>query len=206
MQHAESGDLRKQIRYLQTIRPSAASATLKGQLICDIIFGMRFVHSCKIIHRDLNPGNILVDGNGRGLLADFGLSRSLCSKRPPATDAITESYAAPEEKTGGECTEKVDVLSFGLVAYEIIEGNPPAPPPGPGGLPMIPRRFGALMQELLPLCWYMDPSRRPAFADILTKLQICGFQILDHADGSAIAQAAAKVLEMERALPKRPLK
>jgi 3-phosphoinositide dependent protein kinase-1 len=94
LQFAENRDLRKyfaQRSYARHLR----NPTLKGQLICDILMRMRFIHSHQIIRRDSKPKNIFLDKNWRGLIGDFGWCRAMSGKGPPTREAGSPFYAAP---------------------------------------------------------------------------------------------------------------
>jgi TPR repeat protein/tRNA A-37 threonylcarbamoyl transferase component Bud32 len=206
MQLAENGALSDHLnKYNFISQPLVRNPTRKAQLICDIVLGMRYIHSHGIIHRDLKPANILLDGKWRGLIGDFGWSRSTSAQGPPTAKAGTPLYAAPEMLTPGcRYNERVDVFAFALVLYEII-GNVPAFRGGrtSGQMPAIPDEFGPCMQQLIPRCWSSDPNDRPSFQAILDEFQGCGFAILPGADGNAISQAVSEILAVEKTLGQR---
>jgi serine/threonine protein kinase len=152
------------------------------------------------MHRDLKPANILVDENWRGLIGDFGLSRSMIGAGLPTPDVGTPLYAAPEQMTPGvQYTGKVDVFAFGLIVYEIIREIPVFREPRSTQLPSvtIPDGFGRLMQKLIPRCWSLNPNDRPSFESIICDFDSCGFSILPGADGRAISEAVSEVLKAE---------
>jgi serine/threonine protein kinase len=163
---------------------------------------MRYVHLHHIVHRDLKPDNILIDGNWRGLIGDFGLSRTLSGEGPPTDRTGTPLYAAPEQLIRHfRYTEKVDVFAFGLILYEIL-GHVPAFPRGrPAPFPDIPSSFGPLMHELIPRCWSLTSTDRPSFEEIFDSFSACKFAILPGADGEAISRSVSEVLELEKQHP-----
>jgi serine/threonine protein kinase len=173
--------------------------TRKATIICDIVMGMRHVHSHGIMHRDLKPANILLDEQWRGMICDFGLCRSLSAADPPTPFAGTLRYAAPEQREGGVYyTEKVDVFTFGLVAYEIIEGFP-ARRSGSDELPDPPASRGSLMQNLIRQCWSLIPSERPSFDDIFKTFREHDWAILPGVDRESIKTSVLKVWKLEQA-------
>jgi serine/threonine protein kinase len=175
-------------------------STRKARLICDIVIGMRYVHSCGMIHRDLKPDNILLDANGRGLICDFGLSRMQSAEGLPSGDAGTYQYAAPEQWRRGRYNEKVDVFSFGLVVYEIITGRRVFERRRSSRLPDLPQSFGRLMQNVIRRCWSSTPSDRPSFADIFNEFKESQWAVLPGADGERIAASVAEVTRSETGL------
>jgi serine/threonine protein kinase len=176
-------------------------ATRQGRLICDIVMGMKYVHSRGFMHRDLKPSNILLDEDWRGVICDFGLSRSLSATDLPGPHEGTLEYAAPEQWEPRDCyTEKVDVFAFGLVAYEIIRGYPVVSQARPSRLPEVPASFGSVMQNVIAHCWSLTPSERPSFQAIFNEFKKQGWNILPDVDAKTIAESVAEVNRLEKSL------
>jgi serine/threonine protein kinase len=186
------------------------SPTSKCRLICNIVLGMRYIHSCGIIHRDLKPSNILLDEEWRPKISDFGLSRRETSDGPPTANAGTVCYAAPEQWAEfGPHTTKTDVFSFGLVLYEIITGRSVFGELShwqvlkrmrARNLPTLPEEFGALMQKLIARCWSQDPRDRPSFAAIFDQFEESGFALLPGVNADEIRLSVNEVLSWEARL------
>ncbi|GMN54876.1 hypothetical protein TIFTF001_023999 [Ficus carica] len=136
-QHAGCGDFRAYLRRKGALKPIAALS-----FALDIARGMNYLHEHKpeaIIHRDLEPSNLLRDDSGHLKVADFGVSKLLKvaktvkEDRPVTsqdTSYLTKSscagrYVAPEVYRNEEYDTKVDVFSFALILQEMIEGCPP---------------------------------------------------------------------------------
>jgi serine/threonine protein kinase len=178
-----------------------------GILICDIALGLRYMHSQGIVHGDLKPGNIVLDGEWRAKICDFGLSRAMNLEDAGTGEMGTLAYMAPEQVQGNlNPTEKTDVFAFGLVLYEIISGKRAF---GENQMmrvlklhrakyrPNLPDEFGPLMQALIPRCWSDRPRSRPSFAHILSEFESAGFELVPGADGSEIEAAARRVIALE---------
>ncbi|SRR6266567_2447403 len=82
---------------------------------------LHYAHQQSIVHRDLKPGNILFNGKGEALLADFGIAIVL--EKTKRIDVIgTPSYMAPEQ-FHGEVSQKSDQYALGCIAYELLTGQ-----------------------------------------------------------------------------------
>lgn len=93
--------------------------------MCDILNGLSFIHSCKILHRDLKPQNILVNLKNEAKIADFGLARTFSNElRPYSQEVVTLWYRAPELLIGqAEYSCEIDIWSIGCILFEIITGK-----------------------------------------------------------------------------------
>jgi serine/threonine protein kinase len=93
----------------------------------DVADGLAHAHEQGVVHRDLKPGNVLFDSEGRAKIADFGIAR--IQGGDTLTDAGTiigtAAYISPEQVRGEECTPASDVYSFGVLLYEMLTGRLP---------------------------------------------------------------------------------
>ena len=103
-----------------------------GLRVADALAGL---HARGVLHRDVKPANILIDGFGRPRLADFGLA-ALVGDEAAATDALrmTPAYAPPEAFTASPATESGDVFSLAATLYALLAGHPPRQLEGVGDL------------------------------------------------------------------------
>ncbi|MCP5520672.1 MAG: protein kinase [Verrucomicrobiales bacterium] len=109
----------------QAYTPRAAAA-----LMVDLACATHFAHARGVLHRDIKPGNVLLDENGAGHLGDFGIARMLeVAETPAALTAVigTPSYLAPEVAREGSraASTASDIYSLGAVLYELLAGRPP---------------------------------------------------------------------------------
>jgi serine/threonine-protein kinase len=102
-------------------------------LVLPLCEAVRYAHQHLVVHRDIKPGNVLVTGDGRVKLLDFGVAKLLApvdeqDRLATATRIFTPVYAAPEQVTGQQVTTATDVYQVGAVLYELLAGVPPFDP------------------------------------------------------------------------------
>ncbi len=101
------------------------------ELIAKMARSVHYAHERGILHRDIKPGNILLDAEGEPHLTDFGLARLVATESTVTRTAEvlgTPSYIAPEQAAGGENaqpTRATDVYGVGAVFYQLLTGHPP---------------------------------------------------------------------------------
>ena len=101
-----------------------------AELIAKVARTVHYAHEHGILHRDIKPGNILLDANGEPHLTDFGLAR-LVEHGSTVTGSLevmgTPSYMAPEQAVGNNAavSKGTDVYGLGAVLYELLTGHPP---------------------------------------------------------------------------------
>jgi serine/threonine-protein kinase len=91
-----------------------------------ILSALRFAHRNGIVHRDIKPHNVLVDGEGHVKVTDFGIARAGASQMTEEGSIIgTAQYLSPEQARGTQVDQTSDLYSLGIVLYEMLTGNVP---------------------------------------------------------------------------------
>jgi serine/threonine-protein kinase CTR1 len=181
---------------------------------------MRYLHSKGVIHRNLTPDNILLDGDWSVRIAGFG--RSISPDRPAISSASDPTashvwrsgdprYLTPE-RYDDVCVPKSDVFSFGLILCELIVGAPAFPKGASRAAlmrfmirehwrPDIPDSVLPSAVGLIRDCWATDHFRRPSFSEILDRLSEMDFKPTPNAHSAKIAAFVAAVENREAANP-----
>jgi serine/threonine protein kinase/Tfp pilus assembly protein PilF len=124
MKFVEGGQLDEVVKR----EPMAISRAVK--LIAKLARTVHYAHEHGVLHRDIKPGNILLDAKDEPLLTDFGLAR-LVETKSTVTRTLdvmgTPSYMAPEQAVGNNAavSSATDVYGLGAVLYQLLTGHPP---------------------------------------------------------------------------------
>jgi len=160
------------------------------RILLEIAQAQQFLHSKKIIHRDLKLENVLVSQTLSALLMDFGLSKLLAHTKQQMTVGIgTSIYMAPEITLGLPYDASVDIFAFGIVAFILLEFNFAPYAEDPDDLFSTPENIQFLVAqdshfrpkwskmtqvhlvELISKCWENDGCDRPTFKEIIGVLR-----------------------------------
>ncbi|GAA2718822.1 serine/threonine-protein kinase [Actinocorallia aurantiaca] len=145
------------------------------ELVAQVARGLHAAHSAGVVHRDVKPGNLLLDADGTVKITDFGIALNPAGGRLTETGTImgTVQYLSPEQADGRSAGPASDLYALGVVAYECLSGRVPfdAETPvavavmhvheEPAPLPSsVPEAVRALVGQLLS----KDPLERPLSA------------------------------------------
>lgn len=192
----------------QLVRDGALDARRTVSILTDVASALAYAHGRGVIHRDIKAENILVDGEGRALVTDFGIARLAESATMTATGQVlgTVHYMSPEQVNGDRLDGRSDLYATGVLAFLMLSGRFPfdsevssavlvahVTRPAPrlrDVAPAVHPSIAAIVDRLLE----KDPSSRPATADRLEAM-------LDELPQEALAPPAehARVISAEDA-------
>ena len=122
MEFVEGRDLRAVLREKTKLSPDEAV-----KVIAQVCRALESAHAAGVVHRDLKPQNIMLDGKGRVFVMDFGIAHSLETPGMTQTGALmgTPEYMSPEQARGFKIDERTDLFSLGIIFYELLTGFSP---------------------------------------------------------------------------------
>ncbi len=162
------------------------------RIVGEIASALAAAHARGLVHRDVKPANVMLDEQSeRAIVLDFGISAAVSPERiaqrgtkltQQGTSIGTPDYMSPEQAAGDAVTDRSDVYSLGLIAFEILTGKPVFEERTPMALVAAhihrePPKVATLRPDLEPAfadlvdsCLVKDPAKRPAAADIARML------------------------------------
>src|SRR4051794_28228116 len=122
MEHISARSLQEILEEQGPLPPAAVA-----RIGLDVLEALEAAHEAGIVHRDVKPGNVLVDRGGRACLTDFGIATTTGDSSLTTQGALigSPSYMAPERAHGDEPRPPVDLWSLGATLYAGVEGRPP---------------------------------------------------------------------------------
>jgi ABC-type branched-subunit amino acid transport system substrate-binding protein/streptogramin lyase len=121
MRYVEGRDLKTVLRRDGSLRPEVALSIL-GQIAA----ALDAAHRRGLVHRDVKPGNVLLDDDGHAYLTDFGVTKQLGGDSTDTEQLVgTLDYLAPEQIRGQAVDARTDVYALACVLYQCLEGSPP---------------------------------------------------------------------------------
>ncbi|RYR56722.1 hypothetical protein Ahy_A05g022407 isoform D [Arachis hypogaea] len=152
------------------------------QLALDLARGLSYLHSQKIVHRDVKTENMLLDKTRTVKIADFGVARVEASNPNDMTgETGTLGYMAPEVLNGNPYNRKCDVYSFGICLWEIYCCDMPYPDLSFSEItsavvrqnlrPEIPRCCPSSLANVMKKCWDANPDKRPEMDEVVSLLE-----------------------------------
>ena len=181
-EYVEGGSLK---RLIEQAAPLPLETVL--QLGIEIARGLEHAHRSGLVHRDVKPQNVLLDGGGVAKVIDFGIARSSAEVRPGLTLTGTvlgsSDYISPEQAQGRTVEDRTDVYSFAIVLYELLTGELPftgenfvavamrhineEPPSVLDLRPDVPPRLVQLLHRAM----IKDPEKRPTMSAVVQELE-----------------------------------
>jgi serine/threonine protein kinase len=154
MEFISGQDLRGLIR--QSGQLATGTAVSIAKQVCE---GLSEAHRLGVVHRDLKPGNIMIDREGQARIMDFGIARSLKGKGITGEGVVigTPEYMSPEQVEGKEADQRSDIYSLGIILYEMVTGRAPFEGDTPFSVaykhrheaPEEPRKFNPQLSDAL---------------------------------------------------------
>jgi serine/threonine-protein kinase len=184
------------------------------EIALEVARGLAFAHDQGLIHRDVKPQNVLLNGDGRAKVTDFGIARTVEVDGMTQTGTVlgTSNYIAPEQASGQPVDAHSDVYALGVVLYELLAGEVPFPgesfiavamkhmhEPAPNLLDVrgdVPLRVAAAVDRALE----KDPEQRfPTMDAFAAELEACLAELERGEDGDA----TMVIPSAQRAAPRR---
>ncbi|XP_057489097.1 serine/threonine-protein kinase STY13-like [Actinidia eriantha] len=179
VEYLPGGTLKK---FIYSNRKKKIAFKVVIQLALDLSRGLSYLHSQKIVHRDVKAENMLLDSPRALKIADFGVARVEAPNPQDMTgETGTLGYMAPEVLDGKPYNRKCDVYSFGICLWEIYCCDLPYPDLSFAEVssavvrqnlrPDIPRCCPSALANIMKKCWDANPEKRPDMNEVVRLLE-----------------------------------
>ncbi|OMP11572.1 hypothetical protein CCACVL1_00435 [Corchorus capsularis] len=169
-------------QYLIRNRRKKLAYKVVVQLALDLSRGLSYLHSRKIVHRDVKTENMLLDAHRNLKIADFGVARvEAQNPRDMTGETGTLGYMAPEVLDGKPYNRRCDVYSFGICLWEMYCCDMPYPDLSFADVssavvrqnlrPEIPRCCPSSLANIMRKCWDANPEKRPEMDEVVRMLE-----------------------------------
>jgi serine/threonine protein kinase/tetratricopeptide (TPR) repeat protein len=176
MEYVSGEDLKSFIKRARQL--VVGTAIFIARQVCE---GLAEAHRLGVVHRDLKPGNIMIDREGNAKIMDFGIARSISVKGITGAGVMigTPEYMSPEQVEGKEVDQRSDIYSLGIILYEMLTGQVPFEGDTPfivgvkqkSEIPRDPKELNAQIPQdlsrLILRCLEKDKDKRYRSADEL---------------------------------------
>ena len=165
-------------------------------VVSQVASALDYAHRRGVVHRDVKPGNILVQENGKVLLTDFGIAHAVGFHSAEEKAAVlgTPEYMSPEQASGRQVDGRSDVYSLGIVTYHMLTGRPPFQGEHYQDI------LAAHVNQILPDPRALNPDLPAAITDVLRRATAKAPE-QRYPTAGAFAQALRHVLRPSRAEP-----
>ncbi len=155
-----------------------------AQILIEMAEGLEHIHENGYMHLDFKPENVLVTRNGSVRLVDFDLAQPIPEKAKKASkkNPGTPAYMAPEQLLGEPISNRVDIFSYGVAAYELLTNQKPFPGETPGEILkkqldrsefVAPRDYNpdlpTALEKVILRCIEREPERRYPFMGVMAR-------------------------------------
>ncbi|MFE7035019.1 protein kinase [Streptomyces sp. NPDC057621] len=166
MEHVPGTDLGSVLKDGGAVPPAEAARVGLG-----MVAALRAAHAAGVLHRDVKPGNVLLDAAGRVVLTDFGIAQATGTSTLTKTGELVGSvdYIAPERMKGGKPGPATDLWALGATLFQSVEGRPPFRKDTAVETayaiavdPLVPMRRAGPLEPLIAGLLAKDPQERPS--------------------------------------------
>ena len=161
MEYVEGGETLKSFTQPEKLLPTKTVV----EILYQCAKALDYAHRHGVIHRDIKPTNIMLTADGNVKIADFGVAHNATGDATQVMGVMgSPRYMSPEQVQEHELTNKTDLYSLGIVAYELLTGN--APFLGKS----IPELVGKILDDPAPLLRTMNPDVPARLEEILKRI------------------------------------